>query len=225
MKHPKSWSWLNLSFLASGHPKPEDSLHPALISLFIGTCVVFGILIILILLWVIRWRRRSRATKRPWWIWLGWGLLLVASVCAALWSAYFLGGGALGWVVPTLAAIIIPLYVLWYQQTNDRGEQRTVGDPNREDLTLADLEQVIDIVSRKLPDKAQVDSVVSASDLELVRYPTGRADPRQLWEAVFEAALDAPPGKLSLVLHNIRKHLGTRSWSALERALGQIGLS
>lgn len=103
--------------------------------------------------------------------------------------------------------------------------QQTVTDPHRENLTLADLRQVIDIVSERLHDKAQVDSIVSVSNLGLVRYPTGLADSKQLWRAVFEAALDEPPETLVLLLNNIRDSLGTRSRRALEVALREVGLS
>ena len=231
----------------------------ALDSLFIGTWVIFGILISFTLVWVFRWKRKSRLVKRPWWTWLGWGLALIASTIASLWSAYFLGGGAVSWVVPSLATVGVAMYVLWYQQTNQietvasKGAtittadshmpnrdntpkptsprllpencRQAVVDPNRKDPTLADLTQVINIVSRKLRDKDQVDSIVSISNLGYVRYPTGRADARQLWAAVFEAALDDSPETLNLLLNNIRDSLGTRSKSALEAALREVGPS
>ena len=255
----RDWEWLDPAFLASAHTKPARSVSPAVDTLFIGTWASLGILVIFALLWAFLWRRRRRVEKRPWWVWLGWGLALVASVCASLWSVYFLGSGVLGWVVPSLAAIVIPLYVLWYQQTNQidtpvnterasaatdskvkanqdvtqdsiartslsKGRQQTVADPSREELTLADLGQVINIVSEKLRDKDQVDSITSVSNLRYVRYPTGRADARQLWRAVFEAALDEPPETLILLLNNIRDSLGTRSRSALEASLSEVGL-
>jgi len=257
----KEWNLFDSTPLAaSARPDPSRSAAAGVESLSIGTWVFVGILIIYALLWIYHWRHSLQLGRRPWWIWLGWGLALIVSVFACLWSVYFLGSGSLGWAVPSLAAIAIPLYVLWYQQTNQKdallnsektinatdskgerkrdvtlkpiinkspseGRRQTVADPNRPDLTLADLRQVINFVSQKLREKDQIDSIVSISNIGYVRYPIGRADARQLWAAVFEAALDEPPATLMLLLDNIRDSLGTRSRSTLENTLRELGLS
>jgi hypothetical protein len=102
--------------------------------------------------------------------------------------------------------------------------QQAVTDPTRNDLNLVDLTQVINIISRELRDREQVYSIVSNSHLS-VRYLTSRADARELWAAVFEAALDESPETLELLLNNIRDSFGTRSSSTLEAALSEVGLS
>ena len=234
--------------LTSPHPKSVKSAPPAFDILSIGSLVTLGILIIYAFTVAFRWRRQPRVVKRPWWQWLGCGLALVAAVWATLWSVYFLGSGALDWVVPLLAAIGISLFGHWYQHTSKMVtpprrdsnvtshrrpgpdsasviSRQIVTDPNGRDLTIAQLGKVINIVSGKLGEKGQIDSIVSASNLGLVRYPTGRADSRELWIAVFEAALDEPRGTLDLLLHNIRNSLGTLSGSAFEDALREVGLS
>jgi hypothetical protein len=256
----KEQNLLASTLLTSVHLRPKRPSSTVFDSLLIGTWIILGILAIFALLWIFRWRRSPRIVKRPWWTWFGWGGVLITSVCASLWSVYFLGSGALAWIVPSLVPAEIALYIFWYQQTNQietpsstkgtiaatgstkesksdaareaaapaslfEGGQQTVADPTREDLSLADLRQVINVVSQKLQDKGQVDSIVSVSNIEYVRYPTGRADARQLWTAVFEAALDEPPATLILLLNNIRDSLGARSRSALEVVLREVGLS
>jgi len=44
----------------------------------------------------------------------------MAAVDLSLWAGYRGGGGTLAWVVPSLAAIVVPLFVLWYQQTGKK---------------------------------------------------------------------------------------------------------
>lgn len=101
-----------------------------------------------------------------------------------------------------------------------------VTDPNVRDLTIAHLGKVITIVSDKLSDRGQIDTIVHASNLgRVVRYPTGLASPRELWIAVFKAALDEPRGTLELLLDNIHHSLGTLRQYELEAALSEVGLT
>jgi hypothetical protein len=227
--------------------KLHESPLPLVDFLTIATWTALGIIVTLMLIWAFRWRRSPRPVSRPWWAWLGWGLVIVASVEGSLWAVHFFGIGALDWAVPTLAGIVIPLYIFWYIQTNQRdvpvrekaalvgrgtsaplvpvimGEDG--GKMLRNGLTVSDLRPAINFVANRLPDKDQADSIVSVSNLENVRYPTGRADAIQLWRAVFEAALDSDPESFELLLNNIRDSMGTRSRKALDQILLEIGFS
>jgi len=171
--------------------------------------------------------------RRPWWQWLGWGLALVASAVASLWSAYFLGSGGLSWVVPTIAAILIPLFLLWYRpESTPTSEGPSAGGITQptvimarrnlpEDLTAADLGNVINIVSGALREQAQIDRIAFASNLVNVQYPA-QADASERWTAVFEVALEGPVGTLQLLLSYIRDDLDQYSGSAFESALDEL---
>jgi hypothetical protein len=225
-------------------PNPSPSSSPLKKSgnsfddLSIGSLVTLGILIIYAFMVAFYWRLRPRAVKRPWRQWFGWGLALVAAVWASLWSAYFLGSVALGWVVPSLVAIGASSFGYWYKRRDSNVTSHRLSSPGSapvisrqivtdlgKDLTIAHLGKVITIVSDKLREKSQIDSIVSESNLGRVRYPTGRAGSRELWITVFETALDEPRGTLDLLLHNIRGSLGTLSGRAFEDALSEVGLS
>jgi len=89
------------------------------------------------------------------------------------------------------------------------------------DLSLADLGKVIGIVAESLHNQGQVESAVTYFKLN-ARFPTTNADARQLWEAVFAAALEE--GQLGPLLGYVRDHLGLRPKRQLESALRDIGL-
>jgi hypothetical protein len=63
---------------------------------------------------------------------------------------------------------------------------------------------------------------VSVSGLSGVRYPVGQASARQLWIAVFEAALDAPPETFAMLLETVSDSLGARPKADLEVALCEV---
>src|ERR1700761_2783412 len=84
----------------------------AVANLSITTWTELGLLAMFVFSWWLIFHRRPRRAQRPWWAWIGWFLVMLASVLAALWCVHFMGSGALGWVVPTLAAIVVPLYIL-----------------------------------------------------------------------------------------------------------------
>jgi len=92
-----------------------------------------------------------------------------------------------------------------------------------DDLIITDLLPLVNMVAKNLPQRSRVDTIVSDSRLDHVRYPMGRADETQVWRAVFEAALDAPPETLESLLHNIEDALGSRLHSDLEEKLGLVG--
>lgn len=224
-----------------------------------ATWADLGLSTVFIAGWALAGRNKPRHAQRPWWVWIGWVLVLLASALATLWPVHLMGASALGWVVPSLAAILVPIYIFWYQKTDQivilgsrppasnqvssLEEKRPVTDQNSRqagsetedrqqimaksdsgDLTLSDLVPVISIISDRLDDKGQIQSIMKISGLGRVAFPTGRADAGQLWSAVFESALDEGPDKLALLLENIRSSLGKRSRDRLNAALRDIGL-
>jgi hypothetical protein len=100
----------------SAHPKSGQSTMPAANGLVIGIWVSLGLTVAFAIVWVCYWKRSAGAAGRAWWVWLG-ALITAACVNLSLWGVYFLGSGALSWIVPTLATIVIPLCILVYQQT------------------------------------------------------------------------------------------------------------
>ena len=122
-----AWGWLGAAPLTSAHSKSGPSTMPAA-ALVIGTWALLGLAVAFAVMWVFLWRRQPQKSNRPWWGWTCWGLVLVASVEGALWAARFLGNGSLGWAVPTLAGIVVPLFVIWYQQTGTK-EIAAAGEP------------------------------------------------------------------------------------------------
>lgn len=219
-------------------------------TLGIGTCIVAAIVIMFILLSV--WPRGGGPDKGKR-FWLMWVFVLAASVCAVLWAADFLGGDSLGWTVPTLGAIEVTLFALWYPQRNGSARERThpsidvgrtgpkpaakeilvselassnagVATVNRDanDLALDSLGEVIRIVAGSLRSQGQVESAATFCRLE-PRFPTANADARQLWEAVFAAALEEE--RLISLLSYVRDHLGRGPKRQIESALRDIGVT
>jgi hypothetical protein len=213
------------------------------------------VIIVYIWLWTWRWKSGASVWKRSW---LAWALALMASACSALWALEFLGDSSLGWTVPSLAAIDVTLFALWYSQRNGTGNMtapspigsnepapqepfsHNAGDgsaatprpapSNKEgaavilrisDLTPVGLEDVIAIVAAKMGEPGQVASAVRFCDLS-VRFPIASANARQLWEAVFTAALEED--KFITLINYIRGHLDARPKRQLDTALQDIGL-
>jgi hypothetical protein len=93
-------------------------------------------------------------------------------------------------------------------------------------LTVSDLRPIVGVIADALKDRNQIDWIVSRSGLRnVVRLPTGQVYAGQLWQAAFEAALDAPPETLAGLLEAIRDSLGSRSKDMLEQGLREVGLS
>lgn len=230
---------------AVGHSGPS---HVGILS--IGTCILAAIVITFILLGA--WGRGDSPDKgnRFWVIWV---FVLAASVCTVLWAVDFLGGDSLGWTVPTLGAIEVALFALWYPQRNGSARERTVpsmdadrsgpkaaakdilvselASSNEEvatvgrdinGLTLASLREIIRIVTGSLRSQGQVESAATFCMLA-PRFPTANADARQLWEAVFAAALEEE--RLISLLTYVRDHLGRQPKRQLESALRDIGVT
>jgi len=229
----------------AGHSGPP---HVGILS--VGTCILAVIVIVFISLCALRWRGDSDKGKRFWVIWV---IVLAASACSVLWAADFLGADSLSWTVPTLGAIEVGLFALWYPKRNGpareptlppidadgtgpkaAGEDILVPGPassnagvttvsrDINDLTLASLGEVISIVAERLHSQGQVESAVTFCGLN-ARFPTANADARQLWEAVFAAALEQE--KLISLLTYVRDHLGLRPKRQLETALRDIGVT
>ncbi len=59
-----------------------------------------------------------------------------------------------------------------------------------------------------MADLGQVQMIVALSGLTGVRYPVAYADATQLWVAVFEAVLDAPPETFATLLEAISDEPG-----------------
>jgi len=230
---------------AVGHPG-----LPHLGALSIGTCILAAVTIVFILLGALRKGDGPDRGKR---FWVAWVLVLAVSICSVLWAADFLGGDSLSWTVPTLGTIEVGLFVLLYPQRNGSARQRTLPsiDVDRtgpksdtknilvsqepsinvevttvsrdiNDLTLASLAEVISIVAERLRSQGQVESAVTFLGLN-PRFPPAIADARQLWEAVFAAALEDE--KLVSLLSYVRDHLGLRPKRQLESALRDIGFT
>jgi len=100
---------------------PSHSGPPHVGILGVGTCILAVIVIVVILLCKLHWACGSNRGRRFWVIWV---FVLAASACSVLWAADFLGSDSLSWTVPTLGAIEIGLFVLWYPQRN-----RSVREP------------------------------------------------------------------------------------------------
>ena len=92
-------------------------------------------------------------------------------------------------------------------------------------LTLYDLRPVVNVVAEAFPGQGQIDSIASACELRNVRYPTGLADEKQLWRAVFKAALEARPEKLTALLDIIGDDIGDQWRPPLTAALREAGIS
>jgi hypothetical protein len=230
---------------AAGHAGPP---HVGL--LIVGTCILAVIVIVFILLCPLRWRGGSDKGKRFWVIWV---IVLAASACSILWAADFLGGDSLSWTVPTLGAIEVGLFALWYPQRNGSAREPTLPpiDAGRtgpkaagEDILVpepASSNAEVATVSRDINDLTLtslrgVISIVaerlhSQGQVESAvtfcglnaRFPTANADAGQLWEAVFAAALEEE--KLISLVAYVRDHLGLRPKRQLEGALRDIGVT
>jgi hypothetical protein len=218
--------------------------------LSVGTCILAVIITVFILLCALRWGGGSDKGKR---FWVIWAIVLATSACSVLWAADFLGGDSLSWTVPALGPTEVVLFALWYPQRNGSARESTlppidagrtrpkaagegilVPEPassNAEvatvsrdinDLTLASLREVISIVAERLRSQGQAESAVTFCGLN-ARLPTGNADARQLWEAVFAAALEEE--KLISLLTYVRDHLGLRPKRHLESALRDISVT
>ena len=178
---------------------------------------------------------------------------MAISVCSALWATDFLGADSLGWTVPTLATIEIGVFVPLYMQRSkvmqgparppvEAGQAKPkaaadniltpqaapisveVAKVNRDmnDLTLSSLTEVIGIVAERLGSQSQVESAVTFLGLN-ARLPSGLADARQRWQAVFAAAIEDE--KLAPLISYVRDHLGLRPQRQLESALRDIGFT
>src|SRR5262249_26998737 len=97
--------------------------------------------------------------------------------------------------------------------------------PSPARLALYDLRSVINVVAEAFPEKGQIDSIASACGLRNVRYPVGLADEKQLWRAVFKAALEARPEVMAALLNIIGDDIPDRWRDALTEALHEVGLS
>lgn len=230
---------------AADHSAPS---HVGILS--VGTCILAAIVIIFILLGALRREDGPDKGKRFWLIWV---FVLAASVCAVLWAADFLGGDSLGWTVSTLGTIEVGLFALLYPQRNGSARERALPSINSgrtgpkaaakdipvselassnaevatvsrdiNDLTLASLREVIRILTGSLRSQGQVESAATFCGLE-PRFPTANADARQLWEAVFAAALEEE--RLISLLTYVRDHLGRRPKRQLESALRDIDVT
>jgi hypothetical protein len=60
------------------------------------------------------------------------------------------------------------------------------------------------------------------SGLTGITFPIDHADARQLWIAVFQAALDAPPETFAALLESIFDGLRARPKAALDAALCEV---
>jgi hypothetical protein len=230
---------------AAGH-----SGLPHVVALSIGTCILAAVVIMFILFCTLR---RGDGPDRGKRFWVAWVFVLAVSICSVLWAADFLGGDSLSWTVPTLSATEVGLFVLLYPQRNGSAREPTLRsiDADRSgpkaavenilasqkasinlevatvsrdinDLTLASLTEVISIVAERLRSQGQVESAVIFLGLN-ARFPSAIADARQLWEAVFAAALEEE--KLVSLLSYVRDHLGLRPKRQLESALRDIGFT
>ena len=94
----------------------------------------------------------------------------------------------------------------------------------RENLILADLAPVIEIVAEELPYGSQVETTARLSNVR-ARLPQGEADAKELWTPVFEAALKASAKTLPSLLKNIREDLGDEPRAKLAQVLRDLRIS
>ena len=90
------------------------------------------------------------------------------------------------------------------------------------DFTLSRFTEVIGIVAERLGSQSQVESAVTFLGLN-ARLPSGLADARQQWQAVFAAAIEDE--KIASLISYVRDHLGLRPQRQLESALRDIGFT
>jgi hypothetical protein len=100
-----------------------------------------------------------------------------------------------------------------------------MADSPREKLILKDFQPIINIVAWEFPDKAQVDSITDQVGLTGISFPISEANEKQLWRAVFKAALRARPQILAELLSIIEDDLSDQSRPALKEALREVGRS
>lgn len=228
-------SWLELSTLASAHPKSGPSAPPVASGLIIGTCVGLGLALSFVVVWACYWRRAISATGRRWRLWLGWALTLVICVDASLWAVSFLGSGALGWVVPTLAAIVIPLLIFWLQQEGQAKKElraETTGATKQLDQEIIDESPAMPtlLVPGDLHENADIDRETLAEILQVLGtlQPSANELNRQIEAALadyipgddWRIALGVPREKLETCLNLIeqlnrlpRRWVHTGKWS------------
>jgi len=98
-----------------------------------------------------------------------------------------------------------------------------MADSPREKLILKDFKPLIIVAAEEFPAKAQVDSITDQCGLTGISFPISEANEKQLWRAVFKAALRAQPQILAALLSTIEGDLSDQSRPALKEALREVG--
>lgn len=97
--------------------------------------------------------------------------------------------------------------------------------PPPEELTLDDLDKVVDTVAKALTEESQVKSVARLSGLGDPPLPSGNAQSKDRWTPVFWAALESSPETLPKLLKNIRRNLADNPKAKLDYALQEVRIS
>ncbi len=100
-----------------------------------------------------------------------------------------------------------------------------MADPRSGEPLLHDLVPVVDVAVSRLSNPSQIQSLIDLVGLVDVRYPGTSASARELWMAVFSAALEESPETLGKLLKSVRVALGKSSTGLLDDALRQVGHS
>ena len=94
-----------------------------------------------------------------------------------------------------------------------------------EELTLDDMDRLIQTVAITLNDENQVKSIARLSGLIDPPVPSGTTKSIDRWEPVFQATLEASPETLAKLLKNIRRALGENPKGRFDHALQELRIS
>lgn len=94
--------------------------------------------------------------------------------------------------------------------------------PLHAELSLPDLDKVIDAAAATLTQENEVTSIAALAGLVDFAVPSGRIRPKARWTPVFEAALDEPPETLAKLLKQIRRSLGVKPKGRFDHAVQEM---
>jgi hypothetical protein len=96
------------------------------------------------------------------------------------------------------------------------------GPPPRSELTMSDLDKVIDAVAAAFTNENEPRSTAESVGLNDPPTPSGYAQSKDRWKPVFEYALDHSPEKLASLLKAIRGKASPRPKEQIDYALQEM---
>lgn len=97
--------------------------------------------------------------------------------------------------------------------------------PPHGELTLLDLDKVVDIVAKALQEENEPRSIAKRSGINDPRLPSGDTVSLERWEPVFRAALEGSPETLAKLLKNIRRAVAESPRGRIDHALQEVRIS